>query len=73
MLFRGRGLRVVVAQDSATYSLVSGEELAVSHHGEALTVAVGQPQTRPIPPPRPAMPAPTQPAGRAPARREPGA
>jgi alpha,alpha-trehalose phosphorylase len=70
MLFRERGLRVVVSQESATYSLVSGGDLSISHHDEALTVAVGQPQTRPIPPPRPGMDTPTQPAGRAPAKRE---
>ncbi len=69
LLFRGRRLRVDVERDHVTYSLVSGEELPVSHHSEDLLVAVGRPQTRPIPPLSGEVPAPTQPAGRAPARR----
>jgi alpha,alpha-trehalose phosphorylase len=69
LLFRGRSLRVDVERDGATYTLVSGAELSVAHHAEKLTLAVGRPQTRPIPPPDPQLAAPTQPAGRAPARR----
>ncbi len=69
LLFRGRRLRVSVGPDSATYSLVSGAELSVAHHGEELALAVGRPQTRPIPPAPSGLAAPTQPDGRAPARR----
>ncbi len=69
LLFRGRRLRVDVAPESATYSLVSGAELSVVHHGKELSLAVGRPQTRPIPPGPSGFAAPTQPDGRAPARR----
>ena len=66
--FRGRRLRVRVGPEQATYTLTTGEPLEIGHHDEQLTVAAGQPQTRPIPPP-PRREAPTQPAGRAPERR----
>jgi alpha,alpha-trehalose phosphorylase len=69
LLFRGRDLRVDVVQGSATYSLVSGEELPVAHHGEPLTLAVGRPQTREVPALPQGLEPPTQPAGRAPTRR----
>jgi alpha,alpha-trehalose phosphorylase len=70
LLFRGRQLRVHFDRDCATYTLASGEELRISHHGEALTLTGARPQTRAIPP-TPALRPPTQPAGRAPARRDP--
>ena len=70
-MFRERRLRVSVERDSATYSLVSGEKLEVSHDGDALTLAVGAPQTRPPVPPPDGLVAPTQPAGRAPVHRAP--
>jgi alpha,alpha-trehalose phosphorylase len=67
--FRGRRLRVEIAQKEATYSLSAGDPLEVTHHGEAITVAADEPVTRPIPalPPRDA---PSQPRGRAPAQRK---
>ncbi len=72
LIFRARRLRVEVrARQPPPTPLVSGEELAIAHHGEALTLAVGAPQTRPIPPPREGLLAPSQPAGREPARRVP--
>jgi alpha,alpha-trehalose phosphorylase len=65
--YRQRCLRVSATHDEATYTLVSGAPLALSHHGEPLLVA-GNSITRPIPPPV-SRPRPTQPPGRAPARR----
>ena len=68
--FRGRRLLVDVRHDHATYTVRAGRALTITHHGEQLTVAHGESQTRPIPPP-PALERPTQPRGRAPARRRP--
>ncbi len=66
--YRGRRLRVRVGPDQATYTLTTGEPLEIAHHGEQLTVAGGQPQTRAVPP-APQREAPSQPAGRVPDRR----
>jgi alpha,alpha-trehalose phosphorylase len=68
LTFRGRQIRVEVGRSHATYSLREGPPLDVTHHGEAITVAVDTPVERPIPhlPPRPT---PRQPAGRAPVHR----
>ncbi|CRK56003.1 Maltose phosphorylase / Trehalose phosphorylase [Alloactinosynnema sp. L-07] len=68
MYVRGSRIQVEITQSSATYRLVSGEPLAVSHHGEPITIGPGEPVVRPIPTsprPRPL----TQPAGREPRRR----
>jgi alpha,alpha-trehalose phosphorylase len=65
--YRQRCLRVAATPDDATYVVVSGDPLPISHHGEPLLVT-GTPISRPIPPPVP-RPAPTQPPGRAPASR----
>jgi len=70
LLFRGRRLRVEVARSEATYALVAGEPLEVTHHGMPITVAKGAPVTEPIPPAI-ERPAPSQPPGREPARRSP--
>jgi alpha,alpha-trehalose phosphorylase len=67
--FRGRRLRVEVGRGEATYRVVSGEPLALAHHGEPFTAAA-EPVTLPIPP-APERPAPRQPPGREPLRREP--
>jgi alpha,alpha-trehalose phosphorylase len=64
----GDVLRVTVERHQATYTVDDGE-IALSHHGEAVTVRAGQPVTRPIPPARPLTPAPAAPPGRAPYRR----
>ena len=66
--FRGRKLMVDTADGEATYTLLEGAPLAVSHHGEPITVAPDQPVTRPIPP-VPEREPPSQPAGREPERR----
>jgi alpha,alpha-trehalose phosphorylase len=65
---RGQRLQVAVSDSSATYTLMEGRELEVAHHGEALTVRPGEPQTRAIPP-APPRERPRQPAGREPRRR----
>jgi alpha,alpha-trehalose phosphorylase len=68
--FRGRRLRVEVQQEQATYSLLEGPPLEITHHGEPATIGSEKPLVRPIPP-APAGDRPHQPAGRAPARRRP--
>jgi alpha,alpha-trehalose phosphorylase len=70
LLYQGRGLVVEIQPDEATYRLRSGDPLRTSHHGEEITVTVGTPVTRPVPPPAAVEPV-SQPAGRAPRRRRP--
>jgi alpha,alpha-trehalose phosphorylase len=65
ILFRGRRLRVEVNAEHATYELLDGEPLELTHHGEPVTVSSDEPLSCPIPPP-PSRPAPHSPAGRAP-------
>src|SRR5919204_1236334 len=48
--FRGRRLKVEATDAAATYTLVDGEPLTLSHHGDPLTVTTGEPVTLPIPP-----------------------
>ena len=68
LLYRGRRLRVDVRPEDASYELLAGEPLELAHHGEALRVERGSPETRPLPSiPRRAPP--EQPPGRAPPRR----
>jgi alpha,alpha-trehalose phosphorylase len=67
LLYRGRRLRVQVTNDDARYELTAGEPLELLHHGERLTVAIGEPESRPVPP-APRRPAPDQPPGRRPPR-----
>jgi alpha,alpha-trehalose phosphorylase len=68
LMFRGRRLTVEVTKEATTYTLVDGEPLEISHHGEALTVSQEQPVMRDNPS-APARPAPSQPPGREPVRR----
>jgi alpha,alpha-trehalose phosphorylase len=70
LCFRGRRLLVEVQPDRATYSLQHGAPLEITHHGEPVTLSVGQPLTRPIARIL-AREAPPQPRGRAPRRRTP--
>lgn len=66
--FRDRCLLVEVIHDRATYSLVDGIPLDITHHGQPATIEPGARLTLPIPPaPEPVRP--SQPPGRAPARR----
>jgi alpha,alpha-trehalose phosphorylase len=69
VVFRGRRLLVETTSRQATYTLLAGEPLQTSHHGEEITVAVDAPVTVEIPPP-PQRPRPRQPAGREPRARE---
>ncbi len=69
LLFHGSRLRVEVRATEATYRLLDGPPLRVSHHGEEILLSVDGAVTRPIPPIY-AGPRPTQPPGRAPAPRE---
>jgi alpha,alpha-trehalose phosphorylase len=68
ILFRGRRLRVAVARTEAIYTLLDGEPLDLTHHGNPTHLLPGEPVTQTIPP-VPARPEPTQPEGRAPTRR----
>jgi alpha,alpha-trehalose phosphorylase len=68
IMFRGRRLRVEVKHHAASYSLLSGEALEITHHGEQLTVKPGKGVSRPLPK-LGRHERPTQPAGRAPERR----
>ncbi|HZO34406.1 MAG TPA: glycosyl hydrolase family 65 protein [Gaiellaceae bacterium] len=69
LVFRGRRLRVDVAKDAATYTLVEGEPIELGHHGRQITLSPDGPVTEPIPP-RTERPAPRQPVGREPLRRQ---
>jgi alpha,alpha-trehalose phosphorylase len=50
LVYRGRRLRVDVRPAEVRYELLDGEALALWHHGDAMTVAPGEPVTRPLPP-----------------------
>ena len=65
-------LRVEVRPTHATYSLLEGHPLELSHHGTHFTLTGEHPAEWPIPP-APALERPTQPPGREPARRRPQA
>jgi alpha,alpha-trehalose phosphorylase len=69
MCFCGRRLRVDVAAERATYSLLEGVPLDIFHHGDAATVQAGQALSLPIPASPTREAAPSQPPGRAPTRR----
>jgi len=66
--WRGRTLQVSVQDGRASYELVDGDALEVSHHGDRITVEPGQPLELDVPPIQ-SRPEPTQPPGRAPRRR----
>jgi alpha,alpha-trehalose phosphorylase len=65
---RGGLLQVTVTPGAATYVLLQGTSLEISHHAEQFSVGVGAPVNRPIPP-APERPRPKQPPGRAPLPR----
>jgi alpha,alpha-trehalose phosphorylase len=71
LAFQGRVVQVEVGRRQARYTLLEGDPLKISHHGDAVTIAPDEPVTRDIPA-APARERPSQPPGRAPARREPG-
>ena len=68
--FRKRRLMVDVHPWSATYSLVSGDELEIAHHGQPVKLSPDKPLRLAIPPIRGGE-RPIQPPGRAPERRRP--
>ncbi len=61
-------LQVTATPDSATYALLDGPPLDISHHAEQFTLRTGAPVSRPIPP-APVRPRPKQPPGREPVPR----
>ena len=67
--FRGRCLHVEVHAGVAAYKLLSGEPLAIHHHGEPVTVTSHAAERRVIPPFGATTKRPTQPEGRAPVPR----
>jgi len=67
--FRGRQLMVEATKKEATYTLLEGRPLELSHHGERIKVSKRQPVSKPIPPISPDRPPPSQPPGREPLRR----
>jgi alpha,alpha-trehalose phosphorylase len=67
MRYRGRIVHVQVRHGAATYSLIEGDPLPVTHHGEPVTIGEDE-VTLKIPAPRP-LPPPTQPEGRVPLSR----
>ncbi len=68
MCFRGRRLQVDVTHAEARYSLLQGPSLGVTHHGEAIEMAVDLPVVRASSPVAAGEP-PRQPVGRSPGRR----
>ena len=68
LVYRGRRLKVAITKANATYTLLDGDTLETSHHGEPITVARAAPVTCAVPP-VPQLRAPSQPPGRAPIRR----
>jgi alpha,alpha-trehalose phosphorylase len=68
IVFRETRLRVDVTRSEATYTLLHGPPLEITHHGTPLTVAAEAPVTSAVPP-LAERPAPRQPRGRAPMRR----
>ncbi len=63
--FAGRSLHVEVRRRQAVYSLLEGEPLEISHHGEQVELAAKHPLRRAIPA-APVRDAPRQPHGRTP-------
>jgi alpha,alpha-trehalose phosphorylase len=63
-----RRLKVEATKADATYELLEGAPLEISHHGKTITVSTAASVTEAIPP-APVRPAPSQPRGRSPARR----
>jgi alpha,alpha-trehalose phosphorylase len=68
LVYRDRCLRVEIAHRQATYSLLRGEPLEVTHYGESVRVAKEEPAKLPIEH-LAARPSPRQPPGREPTRR----
>ena len=69
LCYRGRCLSVTATAASATYELLDGAPITITHHGVPITLA-GPPVERAIPPIDAGLP-PSQPPGRSPTRRRP--
>jgi alpha,alpha-trehalose phosphorylase len=69
LCYRGRRLKVEVENDAASYTLLSGDPLEVTHHGEPVRLTRDGPVTRPVPAP-PDLERPSQPPGREPSQRQ---
>jgi hypothetical protein len=67
MRYQGRIIRVHVRHHEASYELISGDPLPVTHHGHPLTIGKEK-VTREISPVK-LRPSPSQPTGRAPQPR----
>jgi len=65
--YRGRIVHVQVRAHEATYTLLSGDPIPITHHGQELSLGK-QPVTRDIPLPE-QLPSPSQPPGRVPQSR----
>ena len=68
MLYRGRCIEVTAGPREASYVLIDGESIAISHYDTSVTMG-HDPQSFPIPP-VPALPRPKQPPGREPIPRQ---
>jgi alpha,alpha-trehalose phosphorylase len=68
--YRDRRLRVVVEPERATYEVLDGAPLTITHHGAEVVLGT-EAVTRPITP-KPEPPRPSQPKGRTPAPRHAG-
>ncbi len=68
---RGQAVRADISGGTATYLLVDGPPIQISHHGDPVTLIAGRPNTMPVPP-APVVSPVSQPHGRAPARRTRG-
>jgi alpha,alpha-trehalose phosphorylase len=69
ILFRGRRLKVEFDRKEATYTLLEGPRLLITHHGEPVEIRADAALSKPIPAAT-ARAAPTQPSHCEPARRE---
>jgi alpha,alpha-trehalose phosphorylase len=69
ILFRGRRLKVGFDRNEATYTLLEGPPLWITHHGDRVEIPAHAALTKPIPA-APVRAAPKQPTGRKPARRK---
>jgi alpha,alpha-trehalose phosphorylase len=69
MRYRSRRIAVNIIPESATYQVLAGSALTITHHGCELTLGP-DPVSRPIPPVQPG-PRPAQPPHRAPRHRAP--
>jgi alpha,alpha-trehalose phosphorylase len=70
LCYRDRHLLLVTTPGEATYSLLDGEPIELSHHGERFKLAADAAIVLPVPPP-PVRERPQQPPGREPSPRRP--